>query len=54
MKRSPINPMSDRRRAALAAAGVVRPFSTLTPGVGIQRAAVKPKRARYTGPPPVR
>jgi hypothetical protein len=47
VKRSPLNPMSPKRRATLAAAGVPNPFSTLAGSVGIQH---PPKRHRNAGP----
>lgn len=57
MKRSPLNPMSAKRRAKLAAAGVARPFSTLASDAQpvrkpAMRAAAPIKRVRpvYTGP----
>jgi hypothetical protein len=53
MKQSPLKPISDKRRAKLAAAGVANPLSTLATGTPLGR---KPmlrtpppvKRARYT------
>jgi hypothetical protein len=44
--------MSPKRRAELAAAGVLHPFSTLaTPSVGIQRPTPKPKPRRVDAGP---
>lgn len=51
MKRSPLNPMSERRRAKLAAAGLSNPFSTLAGSVGIQHTPdPKSKKTKNTGP----
>ncbi|MFF0821186.1 hypothetical protein ACFYUR_12445 [Micromonospora haikouensis] len=58
MKRSPLNAMSGKRRAKLAAAGVANPFSTLVNGGAVGRGsaprlaapAPKQRRTRDTGP----
>lgn len=54
MKRTAIAPMSERKRAKLAAAGIVHPSSTLAavpaPGKPAMRTAAKVKRPRDTGP----
>lgn len=54
MNRSPIKPMSEKRRAKLAAAGIVHPSSTLAvvpvSGKPALRTAAKVKRPRDTGP----
>lgn len=47
---TPLSPMSDRRRAELAEAGVVVPFTTLARPQGSGLASVTPLRRDYTGP----
>lgn len=48
MNRSPLSPMSAKRRAKLAAAGVANPFTTLAPAANPARPSVR--RLRDTGP----